>query len=122
MSAKKQTRPVESVLGIVTGFILLFWLFRQEWMLYLSMGLGLLGLFSPFAAKWIDFGWGQLTRAIGFINSRILLGTIFFLILTPISWLWRLGRRETMRKRPEADSYFQERNHAFSAKDFEKPF
>jgi len=122
MSSAKTGRPVEAVLGIVTGFVILYWLFRHDWMLYVAMILGLLGLFSPWAARWIDYGWGQLTRAIGFVNSRILLGTIFFIILTPISWLWRIGRKETMQRRPDTDSYFQERNHAFSAKDFEKPF
>ena len=123
MKNTTQERAVHtSILGIVTGFVLLYFLFDQEWMLYVAGGVGLASILFKSIAKWIDWGWMQLARAIGFVNSRIILSAIFFLFLFPISLLYRLTNRDPLNLKSGKDSYFKTRNHQFKPKDLENPW
>jgi len=57
------------------------------------------------------------------VNSRILLGAIFYLFLTPIAILARVTRGDFLhlKKRSGADrSYWQARNHTYTAEDLSK--
>src|SRR5205807_7588606 len=59
--------------------------------------LGLAGVaptvLSPFEKVWLKFG-----AVMGWINTRILLFAIFFLVLTPLSLLLRLFRRDALKR------------------------
>ncbi len=116
-------KPTESILGIVIGFLILFLLFQRDWLLYVSLVVGLAGLFSPFLSRWIDWGWMQFVWALGWVNSRILLSLVFFVVLLPISLLFRLiTGKDTMMLKKRTDTYFKERNHTFTPKDLEHPW
>ena len=43
--------------------------------------------------------WMKLGHLLGFINTRIILGIIFFLVITPIGLLMRLMKKDPMNKR-----------------------
>jgi len=59
------------------------------------------GLIRPILLKWPSVVWWRLSRALGYVNARVLLTVIFVLVFTPIGLLWRaigkdpLGRRRT---------------------------
>ena len=53
----------------------------------------LLALISPPATLWLRALWLRLAAALGWVNSRILLTVIFFVLLTPIALLRRLLSR-----------------------------
>lgn len=81
------------------------------------------GLFVKPVARWIATGWLRLAEALGAVNSRLLLGAIFYLFLTPIALLARLFRRDFLHleKRTGAGrSYWQPRDHAYTAEDIGK--
>jgi len=81
------------------------------------------GLFVKPVARLIAQAWLGLARALGAVNSRILLGAIFYLFLTPIALLARLFRRDFLHldKRSGADrTYWQRRDHAYTAEDIGK--
>ena len=64
-------------------------------------------LLAPFNRAW--FALGQL---MGRVVSPIVLGAIFFLILTPVALIMRLfGRDELRLKRKASDSYWVDRHH-----------
>jgi len=76
-------------------------------------------LLAPFNRAW--FGLGQL---MGRVVSPIVLGAIFFLILTPVALIMRLfGRDELRLKRKSVDSYWIERHHdTTAAESFKNQF
>ncbi|HWR97786.1 MAG TPA: SxtJ family membrane protein [Candidatus Methanoperedens sp.] len=82
-----------------------------------------LGLFVKPAARAIAGGWLKFAELLGAVNSRILLGAIFYLFLTPLALLARLFRSDFLhlKKRAGADrSYWQARDHAYNAADLTK--
>ena len=82
-----------------------------------------LGLFVKPAGALIARAWLKFGGLLGAVNSRIILGAIFYLFLTPIALLARLTRGDflNLKKRDGADrSYWHARNHAYSAEDIGK--
>jgi hypothetical protein len=61
----------------------------------------------PRSLTWIYKGWMLLGHVLGWINTRIILGFIFFGIVTPIGIIRRWLGKDPMgrRLRPELDSY-----------------
>lgn len=51
--------------------------------------------------------WMKLGETLGWINSHIILGVVFYLLFTPIGLFMRLRGRDPMRRTlaPEAESY-----------------
>ena len=81
------------------------------------------GLFVKPAGALIARAWLKFGGALGAVNSRIILGAIFYLFLTPIALLARLTRGDFLhlKKRTGADrSYWHARNHAYTAEDIGK--
>jgi hypothetical protein len=81
------------------------------------------GLFVKPAGALIARAWLKFGGLLGAVNSRIILGVIFYLFLTPIALLARLTRVDFLhlKKRPGADrSYWHARNHAYTAEDIGK--
>ncbi|MCB0704743.1 MAG: hypothetical protein KDC34_05510 [Saprospiraceae bacterium] len=119
---KKSTDHTEIMLGITTGFMLLYWWLENDILLYIAIGVGLTGIFFKPGASWIANGWRLLTRALGFVNSRLILGAIFFLILWPIAALSRLGRKDSMNLKGGGKSFYTIRDHVYKPEDLENPW
>lgn len=117
-----KSKSIESVLGIVVGFAILHFIFKENWLLIISIVVGLLGLFSQVMAEWIHWGWMRLIKFIGFINSHILLGLIFYVFLFPIALLYRLTNKDTLQLKRRERTVYKDRNHAYVASDLENPW
>jgi len=81
------------------------------------------GLFVKPAGALIARAWLKFGGALGAVNSRIILGAIFYLFLTPIALLARLTRGDFLhlKKREGANrSYWHARNHTYTAEDIGK--
>jgi hypothetical protein len=59
----------------------------------------LLSLFAPAAALRVRAAWMFFAGVLGWINSRILLSAIFFLLLTPVALVRRLFRADPLEMR-----------------------
>lgn len=64
-------------------------------------------------------GWFLIAQALGWVNSRILLTTIFYLILFPTSLIKRIfsNKDDLMLKDSDRKSTFTERNHTYVKRD-----
>jgi Saxitoxin biosynthesis operon protein SxtJ len=83
----------------------------------------LLALAWPAGALGVRTAWMKLAGAIGWVNSRILLGVLFFVVLTPISLFRRLGgAREAYRPRRGGDGYWRNRDKEYDPKHYEHPY
>jgi hypothetical protein len=114
------------VVGVVVLALFIFGLIL-EWEILLYVGTGLLGiaLVSSTVADGLADIWMKFARIIGTVNSKIILGIIFYGFLTPIAMFYRLIHGSPIREmnRDETDgSYFVERNKRFSKDDFENPW
>jgi len=77
------------------------------WALILAAFLIFPAAIFPLALAWPHKGWMWLGHILGWINTRIILGVVFYLIVTPTGLIRRwLGKDPMGRKlRPDADSY-----------------
>ena len=62
---------------------------------------------SPTSLRVVYRGWMALGQALGWFNTRIILGVVFYLLITPMGLLMRLAGKDLVRRRyaPEADTY-----------------
>jgi hypothetical protein len=61
-----------------------------------------LGLLSPKLLHYPSALWWRFSRALGYVNARILLTLLFSLILVPLSLVWRLlGKDPLVRRRQQ---------------------
>src|SRR5690606_32351446 len=71
--------------------IYLFFLIRHEqtypFLLWFSTGLLSINLFVYPVAFYIAKGWMRFGKALGYVNSKVLLSVIYVIILTPIALL-----------------------------------
>jgi hypothetical protein len=89
--------------------LLLPWLLSRAFPLWPWIGGGLLGgigLLIPAALGPVYKVWMKFGHVMGAINTRLILGLFFYLIVTPFGFVMRLFRWDPMRRRRvEGDSY-----------------
>ena len=56
------------------------------------------GLVHPPLLKYPSGAWWRFSRVLGYVNARVLLSIIFFLILTPLGLLWRLTGKDPLAR------------------------
>jgi hypothetical protein len=105
---------------MVTGLLAIALIFDLRWLIFVSLAIGVVSIFSSTAAKWIEWGWIKFAVALGFVNSRILLSIIYFVFLMPIAWISRIFTRDPLiLRKGKTASLFVERNHLYTKKDLE---
>lgn len=78
------------------------------------------GIISPKFAELFTKGWTALGHAMGYVMSRIILTSIFYLFLTPIALLYRLTHKNPLKlKKDGLESYYETRNHKYLPRDLE---
>ena len=120
--AKKKTNPITTILIIVLGFIVVYWATGAKLWLGVSLVVGVAGFISGTLAKAIDWCWMKLAWLLGLIIPNILLGLIFYLFLTPLGWLSRLGGKDALSLKNTKNSLFKDTNKQYSKPSFEKVF
>jgi Saxitoxin biosynthesis operon protein SxtJ len=115
MQSKITNKQLRSFGFTVGGIFALigFWplIFRGEdprwWAMVVAGCLVVPAAVFPKSLAWVYKGWMALGHVLGWINTRIILGVVFYLIVTPIGILRRwLGKDPMGRKlRPDIDSY-----------------
>ncbi len=110
----------KTILVIVTGLLVIGWIFDTSLPVKIALAIGLVSIFIPKAASGIEWIWFKIALVLGWINSRILLTLIFFLVLMPVAWLSRLFTRDPLAlKRVPRDTLYTTRDHVYTAKDME---
>jgi hypothetical protein len=107
LSPIKQARSFGlSVGGVLIALsLLLAWrgrVGRAEIIGGIGVVLVVLGYLRPALLKLPSDAWWAFAGVLGWINSRVLLSLAFFLVLTPLSLIWRLIGRDPMGRRRSA--------------------
>ena len=111
-SATKELRTFGLIVGGVFSIIGL-WpvLFRGDspriWAISVGGALIGLGLVLPSSLKHVHHIWMKIGHVLGYINTRILLGVIFYGLITPMGVIMRIFGKDPMHRGlvPEADTY-----------------
>ena len=119
MYSKKTLREFGLLIGL--GFpILIGWLlpslFGHEfriWTLWVGIPGFILGVTAPRLLLYPYKGWMALGFTLGWVNSRIILGLVYIIILLPISFVMRLIGHDPLRTKLKEVKTYQEnrKNH-----------
>lgn len=112
--SKKQLREFGFLIGI--GFpIFIGWLIPaisghlfKTWSLWVGIPLLLLGIIKPSFLFYPYKGWMILGLTLGWINSRIILGLIFLLVLQPIALVMKMFGYDPLRKNKRNEITYKE--------------
>ncbi len=120
---KKEAKDLETILVIVAGLLVFYFLFKLEVLITISLALLVLSLASKFLRRQIAWLWMKLSEGLGWINSKILLSVIFYVFLFPIAMLFKLFNKDNlMLKKNTETGYYKVREHEYTAEDIENPW
>lgn len=102
-ATRKELRQFGLLVGAVFTVIGLWPLvFRGEPLRLWAIGIGglliLCGVALPSVLAPVHKGWMWVGHIMGWINTRILLGIVFYVLLTPIGLVFRLRGKDRMRQ------------------------
>lgn len=119
---KQKIKYRETLLVIVLGFAILYLIFDHQWMLYVSVGLGVLGALSTAINRLIYLAWTFIGEKLGFVMNKVIMGVLYIVVLIPISMLARIFRKDIMQLKPGAKSSFHQRKHLYGPEDIKNPW
>ena len=102
--------------GILVGLGFNIWIFIplitghtfKIFSIWVGLPLIILGFLKPFILFWPYKSWMTLGHILGWINSRIILGMVFILVLMPISLIMKLTGYDPLRKKSNNEVSYRE--------------
>ena len=90
----------------------------------LALALVLAGLLIPALARRFHVFWMTIAVALGYVNSRVLLSLLFYLVFAPYGFVSRLLKRDPLKRRgATAQSYWTARKTTRQTREgFERLF
>jgi hypothetical protein len=84
----------------------------RVWALVVAAGFLVLALVAPRLLQPLNLAWAKVGLGIAKVMNPIVLGIIFFGVITPVGWLLRKTGKDLLRVKwePEANSYWIPRN------------
>lgn len=110
-------KNLETCLVISTGFIALWYFFHSDIFIFISLVIGLIGLFFTKIANIITRIWTILSETLGFIVPKLALSFIFFMFLVPLGLLYKFFRKDTFYLSDKNSTFWVVRNYQYSSKD-----
>lgn len=118
-----QARDTGQAMALLCLIILIF--FRQASFAGIALIVLLINMLRPQVYKPLAKWWFALSNLLSRIVPRILLGVLFYVMVTPVGLIRRmLGRDPLQLKKWKKgrESVLRERNHTLSAKNIINPF
>ena len=112
-------KTLETGLVLTTGFLLIYLLTKNDLFLYLAFAFGITGIFIQPLAKLIAKIWFKLADFLNLFVSKIILGTLYFVVLFPTSLLYKISNKDKLRLKRQKSSLWIVRDHTYSSGDLE---
>jgi len=125
---RKITKDQSRDTGMAMVLLLLLLLFiarKREGWLYGAMILHVLNMVVPQIYRPIAILWLGFSDLLGLVMPKLMLGIVFFLVVTPIGFLRRLMGKDALKLRvfkASDESVMVERKHLFVGQDLERPY
>ncbi|MCU7554250.1 SxtJ family membrane protein [Alteromonas sp. ASW11-19] len=107
--------------------VLLPWLFATPspwWLAVVVLPLTVSAIFFPVAVYPVYRLWMVFASVMNYLNTRLLLGLVFFVVITPIGITLRLFRKLQYNRRPDSasKSFWTDRAHEPNEQHLREPF
>ena len=112
--SKKRLREFGLLLGFLIPFFIgwfLPFIFGHEirlWTIYLGITLIIFGIFLPNKLKYLYLKWIMFGNLLAFVNSHIILGIIFLLIMQPIAIIMKIFRYDPLKLKKDSLKTYRE--------------
>ena len=103
---------------IVTGLGILAYFLKSIVIITTVLVLLLAALLSPKIFKLILLLWKKLAQGLGYVNTRIILFLLFFIIITPYAFIMKIFTKNKFNSQGER-SQFVNFKHLYSKNDFD---
>ena len=105
MTLKKQLRDFGFLLGLgiplLVGFVLPF-IWGHEirlWTIWIGLSFLIIGILKPSLLFYPYKSWMFIGNFLGWINSHLILGFVYFLVLLPIAIIMRITKYDPLKKK-----------------------
>ena len=125
---RKQLRQFGIIVGLgiplFLGYIIPFLggHFFRTWTLWIGLPILILGLIKPNLLYYPYKAWMALGHILGWVNSRIILGLIFIMVLMPISFIMRLFGYDPLKQNLKKNINISYRETKFNKIDLNRIF
>lgn len=108
--------------------LLLPWIFSSAipiWPFAVTIVLSVLNLVAPYLLYYPYVGWMVIASILGWLNTKVLLGIIFYLLITPIGLFMKVFGKLQYKHRVHDESNWVKRNNEQAQKHktrLEEPF
>jgi hypothetical protein len=123
-----QLRSFGYIMALVFGALgVLYYVKANEVWIPFALVSGVLCLSALFARRLLEpfyRGWMAFGAVLAWINTRIVLGVVFYVIITPIALVIRVMRKDLLDERIDRnkESYWKRRTEAPSPESMERQF
>ena len=112
----------KNILVLIAGFCVLHLLFGGKVFLIVALSVLVLSALSEKAASIIEKAWLFIGEKLGKVNAAILLFLIYYLFLTPIAFLSRIGSKDPLQLKAPEKSNFIFKSHKYTSDDLKNPW
>ncbi|MEO6453485.1 MAG: SxtJ family membrane protein [Ginsengibacter sp.] len=113
-------KHLETILILVLALGIFFWITHKPYLLLIAGILAFIGVFIPLLAGKIHWAWMKLAHVMGYVMSKVLLTLVYVIVLLPLSFISRiLGKKNGIRLKPGAKSYFTDRHFTYTKESLE---
>jgi hypothetical protein len=116
----KERGPQSTMLVLSTGFLIINLVFNYKWSIYLALSFGLIGIISEPISLLIEKWWLKLSNILGSIMPKLILSLIFYFLLTPIAFLYKIFNKNKLGLTNKCQTNFINYSSAFSKQNLEK--
>ena len=117
-TSKKQLRQFGFLIAFVFPFLIGYLIplihggYFKIWTLFISIPFLILGIFKPNLLLYAYNSWMKIGLILGWINSRLILGLVFLIVLLPISLIMRLLGYDPLKiKNVKKQSYREDKRN-----------
>lgn len=114
LTSKKVLREFGLIVGLLFP-VLIGWIIPsmgghpfRVWTLFIGVPTLILGSFNPKLLKKPYFLWIKLGHYLGWINSRLILGMVFLIVLQPIAFFMNIFGYDPLRKKKNNKNTYRE--------------
>lgn len=110
---------------LIFGLLLPYLAHKQvfDWVLFVALPVGISALILPIILKPVYIVWMKIGAVLGWINTRIILCTIYFVVFMPVGIFMRLlGKDPMSRNLKENVTSYRVETLSTDAQKMEKPY
>jgi len=125
---KRTLRKFGITMGAAFLVILSLFFFRQKYIgviysLVFSCVFFMMGLVLPAYLKLVYVIWMRFVFILGWVNTRVILAIMFYLIFTPVGLFMRLFRIDLLERNKKEDTYWKKKEKVdFNPLNYERRF